>query len=296
MQCAVCRTLQIAAMFVIAIDLAMRGSAYMETANILVVDDNPEIREIIQILLQGEGYLIEEAKNGQEALDILGQQGVDLVILDIMMPGMNGYQTCVEIRKQSNAPILFLSAKGQESDKTLGFSSGGDDYLVKPFSYNELVSRAKALIRRYQIYKGKEGNMQIPAVQSTDATDEVPLEETGRKNTGLEHHQDGFSRIQSKILNYHYLEINEEKETVYAEGKELELTDTEYAMLHLLVKNRHQIFSAERLYEAIWEEPYYYGANNTIMVHIRNLRKKIEKDAKNPVLIKTIWGKGYRCG
>lgn len=248
----------------------------MEASKILIVDDNPEIREIIQILLQGEGFLIAQAQNGVEALEILGQQVFDLIILDIMMPGMNGYQTCLEIRKQSNAPILFLSAKGQESDKTLGFSSGGDDYLVKPFSYNELVSRSKALIRRYQVYRGKDG-----AVKG-----EYPHNGAGREG-----------RIQSsnKTIHYHYLEIHEETETVYAEGKELELTDIEYAILLLLVKNRHQIFSAERLYEAVWNEAYYYGANNTIMVHIRNLRKKIEKDAKKPVLIKTIWGKGYRC-
>ncbi len=151
--------------------------------------------------------------------------------LDIMMPGLSGYQPCVEIRQFSNAPILFLSAKSQEDDKMLGFSSGGDDYLVKPFSYNELVSRTKALIRRYHVYQGKV----------------------------------------------------------------IELTDTEYALLHLLVTNRRQIFSAEHLYESVWQETYYYGANNTVMVHMRNLRRKIERDPKNPTIIKTVWGRGYRC-
>lgn len=248
----------------------------MEPVSILVVDDNPEIREIIQILLQGEGFSIEQAKNGMEALQALVGQAFDLIILDIMMPGMNGYQTCLEIRKQSNAPILFLSAKGQEGDKTLGFSSGGDDYLVKPFSYNELVSRSKALIRRYQIYKGK------------DAASEALKPQDNIK--GMASHGSG-----SHTIHFHHLEIDESAETVFTGGHQIELTDTEYAMLHLLVKNRRQIFSAERLYEAVWEEEYYYGANNTIMVHIRNLRKKIEKDPKNPVMIKTIWGKGYRC-
>ena len=248
----------------------------MDTARILVVDDNPEIREIIQILLRGEGYCIEQAKNGDEALEWMGWQDFDLIILDIMMPGRNGYQTCLEMRKQSNAPILFLSAKGQESDKTLGFSSGGDDYLVKPFSYNELVSRAKALIRRYQVYKGKDGTADRAEIEGQNA--EV-------SDNNKEH----------SIIHFHYLEIDEGSGYVYADSTLLELTDTEYAMLLLLVKNRHQIFSAERLYEAIWNEPYYYGANNTIMVHIRNLRKKIERDAKNPQLIKTIWGKGYKC-
>ena len=128
----------------------------MERSKILIVDDNPEIREIIEILLTGEGFESAQAKDGITALRLLEEQDFDLIILDIMMPGMNGYQTCLEIRKSSNAPILFLSARTKDSDKTLGFSSGGDDYLAKPFSYNELISRVKALIRRYHIYKGKE--------------------------------------------------------------------------------------------------------------------------------------------
>lgn len=230
--------------------------------HVLVVDDNPEIREIIQILLSNEGYQVAEAADGASALEQLKERPFDLIILDIMMPGLNGYQTCVEIRRISNAPILFLSARTRESDKMLGFSSGGDDYLAKPFSYSELTLRAKALIRRYHIYKGSGSPCQAPS---------------------------------EPVLSYHGLEINTETEEVSRDGKTLNLTDTEYAMLKLFVTNRHQIFSAEHLYESIWEEPYYHGANNTIMVHIRNLRRKIEEDPKNPVLIKTIWGKGYRC-
>ena len=241
-----------------------------KASRVLIVDDNPEIREIIHILLGGEGYDIEEAKNGNEAILKTKENAFDLIILDIMMPGMDGYHTCMEIRKESNAPILFLSAKTQEGDKMLGFSSGGDDYLAKPFSYNELVSRAKALIRRYQVYKGKQERRQIPADGQ---------EASSCKNT----------------LRLHDLEIDEMSETVTRNGNQVDLTDTEYEVLHLLVKNRRQIFSAERLYEAVWQEPYYYGANNTVMVHIRNLRRKIEKDPKNPELIKTVWGRGYRC-
>lgn len=237
----------------------------MDNSNILVVDDNPEIREIIQVLLTGEGFLVTEAPDGETALRFIREKLFDLIILDIMMPGLNGYQTCLEIRKNSNAPILFLSARTKESDKTLGFSSGGDDYLAKPFSYSELISRSKALIRRYQVYKGKD------------------IIEAGRP-----------AEI-SGPLTCRHLKINEEKEEVYADGHLLELTDTEYAVLLLLIKNRHQTFSAGRLYEAVWNEPYYYGANNTVMVHIRNLRLKIEKDPKNPEIIKTVWGKGYRC-
>lgn len=237
----------------------------MEDLHILVVDDNPEIREIIQVLLEGEGMKVTEAEDGPSALMLIEKKSFDLIILDIMMPGLNGYQTCLEIRKNSNAPILFLSARTKDSDKTLGFSSGGDDYLAKPFSYNELISRSKALIRRYHVYKGKDAS----------------------ENTNM--------KKSEPHLNYHHLEIDEQKEEVHSDGILLELTDTEYAVLLLLIKNRRQIFSAQRLYEAVWNEPYYYGANNTVMVHIRNLRLKIEKDPKNPVLIKTVWGKGYRC-
>ena len=125
----------------------------MDKTCILIVDDNPEIREIINVLLGGEGFEVSEAGNGAQALTLIEQQDFDLIILDIMMPGPNGYQTCRKIRELSNAPILFLSARTKECDKTLGFSSGGDDYLAKPFSYNELISRSKALIRRYT--KGK---------------------------------------------------------------------------------------------------------------------------------------------
>ena len=229
-------------------------------SSILVVDDNPEIQEIIQVLLGGEGYLVETAGNGVKALEMLSQREYDLIILDIMMPGLDGYQTCRKMREESNAPILFLSARTKDSDKTLGFSSGGDDYLAKPFSYNELISRAKALIRRYQVYRGK-------------AEQPVKLNRFSCRN----------------------LIVDEETKNVYSDGELLELTDTEYAILLLLLKNLHQVFSAERLYEAVWKESFYYGAENTVMVHIRNLRRKVERDSKNPSIIKTSWGKGYYC-
>lgn len=242
-------------------------AAETQKACILVVDDNPEIREILHILLEGEGFDIREAENGDAALKATKIQDFDLIILDIMMPGMNGYKTCREIRMYSNAPILFLSAKSQEGDKMLGFSSGGDDFLAKPFSYNELVSRAKALIRRYQAYGGKKTDMP----------------EAEKKS------------FPEPVIHFYNLEINEMQHSVFQDGRPVELTDTEYALLHLLVKNKGQIFSAERLYESVWQEPYYYGAGNTVMVHIRNLRRKIEENPKNPVLIKNVWGKGYYC-
>lgn len=232
----------------------------MEHSKILIVDDNAEIREILEILLNGEGFQTLTADNGSEALALLKTQSFDLIILDIMMPHMNGYQTCLNIRKQCNVPVLFLSARTKESDKTLGFSSGGDDYLAKPFSYNELICRVKALIRRYHVYRGKES-----------------------------------SSCSSPELQYHHITLDSGLQLVKRNGKIIELTDTEYQVLELLLKHRGQIFSAEHLYETVWAEPYYYGANNTVNVHIRNLRKKIELDPNHPTIIKTVWGKGYRC-
>lgn len=228
-------------------------------SRVLIVDDNGEIREVITILLEGEGFETEEAASGEEALRKVKEGVFDLILLDVMMPGLNGYQTCVEIRKTTNAPILFLSARSQVEDKTMGFLSGGDDYLPKPFSYQELLGRVKALLRRYQVYQGKG-------------------EEIG-----------------DAVLRAGKVELNEKTGIVKCGGEEISLTDTEFAILCLLLKNRRQIFSAERLYEAVWQEPYYYGAFNIVMVHIRNLRGKIEEDAHNPQIIRTVWGRGYRC-
>lgn len=242
-----------------------------EISRILMVDDNHEIREVVNILLSGEGYEVEEASDGAEALQKVQENTYDLVILDVLMPNMNGYQTCMEIRKDSNTPILFLSAKSQVEDKTLGFSSGGDDYLPKPFSYQELLSRVKALIRRYQIYKGKEG---------TEGEDSQ-LQKRGQ--------------TVEQVISLPGIKIYESQKKVLLEGEEVELTEIEFAILCLLGKHRGQIFSVQHLYESIWEEPYYYGASNTVMVHIRNLRSKMEKDPHNPQIIKNVWGKGYRC-
>ena len=230
----------------------------MSQKKILVVDDHAEIREVSRILLESEGFLVEEAQNGEEAI-LNATDDIDLIILDIMMPYKNGYMACKEIREKSNAPILFLTAKSKESDKSMGFSVGGDDYLSKPFSYTELLLRVKALLRRYYVYKGVED-----------------------------------SKEEGNIIHINNIEINLESNEVTKNGEEIILTDLEYKILLLMAQNRNKIFSAENLYESIWEETYYYGANNTIMVHIRKLRIKIEEDPQNPKIIKTVWGRGYR--
>ena len=226
---------------------------------ILIADDDSEIREIIHILLTQEGYEVIEAKNGIEALE-LAKDNIDLFILDIMMPQRNGYEVCEEIRKISNAPILFLTAKGSQKDKACGFSKGADDYLAKPFSYSELLIRVKALLRRFMVYQGKEAEFEK----------------------------------RKKVINIQQLCIKELNEEVYVKGKQIALTDLEYQLLHFLVTHKHQVFSAEELFITIWKEKYYPAASNTVMVHIRNLRKKIEEDPQNPKFIRTVWGRGYR--
>ena len=225
---------------------------------ILIADDSEEIIEILQILLTGEGYEVVTAGDGEEAV-MLADDTIDLIILDVMMPVKSGYGACSEIRKKSMAPILFLTARTQDSDKALGFCAGGDDYLAKPFSYTELVARVKAMLRRYYVYQGggnrKEDDAQI--------------------------------QIRDLLLN-------KDSREVRLEGGEILLTDLEYRILLLLAENRGKIFTIQNIYESVWEEPYYYISNNTVMVHIRNLRKKLEKDPKNPKYIVNVWGKGYR--
>lgn len=228
------------------------------TPYVLIVDDNPEIREILSLLLSEEGFLTAEAADGPSALTQIKNIVFDLIILDVMMPGLDGYRTCKAIREVTNAPILFLSAKTQEHDKVLGFASGGDDYLAKPFSYNELISRAKALVRRYHVYQGQK----IPT---------LPI-----------------YRIDNLVIDARTGQVSKNDQNIA-------LTDLEYAILLLLVQHRGQIFSATHLFETIWQEPYYQGANNTVMVHIRNLRRKIENNPAKPQIIRTVWGRGYCC-
>lgn len=232
----------------------------MKKENVLIVEDDADIREGVRILLESENYEVKEAEDGYKGLMLLNDE-TDLVILDVMMPGMSGLRTCEEIRKISNVPVLFLTAKSQESDKLIGLMAGGDDYLAKPFSYAELLGRVKALLRRYMIYKGK--------------CDEILEQE-------------------EKYLEFNGIKLHELFNEVYVDGEEKELSDIEYRILLLLMQYPKKIFSAQNLYESVWNEPYFYSCNSTVMVHIRKLRVKIERDPQNPRYIKTIWGKGYR--
>ena len=233
----------------------------MSQATILLIEDDADIREGIRILLESENYSVLEANNGRAGLELLTNY-VDLIILDIMMPGISGLKTCEEIRKISYVPILFLTAKSSESDKLLGLMAGGDDYLAKPFSYAELLGRVKALLRRYQVYSGKGATN-----QQTD------------KDT---------------MITIRNICINENFNEVWVNGEVVDLTELEYKILLLMMRQPKKVFSAQNLYESIWKEPYLYTSNSTVVVHIRKLRMKIEKVPESPEYIKTVWGKGYR--
>lgn len=234
----------------------------MNNGTILIIEDDADIREAVRILLGNEKYTIIEAENGSTGLELM-TESIDLVILDIMMPGMSGLRTCEEIRKKSNVPILFLTAKAKESDKLIGFMAGGDDYLTKPFSYAELLGRIKALLRRYHQYQGKN------AVEGKKVEEYLEMEE---------------------------IRINQQYNEVQVRGEKIELSNIEYHILLLLMQNPKKIFSAQNLYESVWDEPYFYNCNSTVMVHIRKLRVKIEKSPQEPRYISTVWGKGYRFG
>lgn len=223
----------------------------------MLVDDDAEIRELVRMLLESDGYAVVEAENGKSAIEQMTAE-IDLVILDVMMPEMSGYKVCNTIRETSNVPVLFLTAKGLDTDLTTGFSSGGDDYLTKPFSSAELLARVKGLIRRYHVYKGKEV-------------------------------EDSNEYLQQQGLLVHKT-FNE----AYRDGQEINLTELEYQLLRLMMTYPGKVFSAQNLYESIWNEPYLSISANTVMVHIKKLRAKIEDDPQNPSIIKTVWGKGYR--
>ena len=228
--------------------------------SILVCDDDKQIVEAIDIYLTGEGFEVIKAYDGAEALELLKTHTVNLMILDVMMPGLDGIRTTLKVRETSSIPIIILSAKSEDADKILGLNIGADDYITKPFNPLELVARVKSQLRRYT--------------------------QLGNMNNQMGNH----------VFKCGGLQINDDNKEVTVDGDPIKLTPIEYNILLLMMKYPGKIFSAQNLYESVWNEPYFYNCNSTVMVHIRRLRVKIEEDPKNPKLILTVWGKGYRFG
>jgi len=223
---------------------------------VLIVDDEKEISDLIEIYLKNDGYSVLKASNGLEAIKILEENEVHLIILDIMMPKMDGIQTCMKIREEKNMPIIMLSAKSQDIDKIIGLSTGADDYVTKPFNPLELMARVKSQLRRYT-----------------------------RLNTPKPSKKDEI-----EIGN---ISINVATHEVFVDGKEVKLTPKEFDILELLARNKGIVFSTQRIFESVWKEDYY-ESDNTVMVHIRKIREKIELDPRKPQYIKTVWGVGYK--
>ena len=225
--------------------------------NILVCDDEKEIVSAISIYLEKEGYNVLKAYNGKEALEIIKNNDVHLVILDIMMPVKDGIDTLKDIRKEKSLPVIMLSAKSEDEDKIEGLDLGADDYVTKPFNPSELVARVNSNIRRY---------VRLGDISSDKS---------------------------SKTYVVGDLVIDDEKKKVILEGKEIKFTPTEYNILKFLCKNKGKVFSIEQIYKNVWEDEAY-GAENIIAVHIRHIREKIEINPKEPKYLKVIWGIGYK--
>ena len=225
---------------------------------ILVCDDDKEIVEAIDIYLQQEGYQVLKAYDGEEALEILKEKEVHLLIIDVMMPRLDGIRATLKIREESSIPIIILSAKTEDADKILGLNIGADDYVEKPYNPAELMARVKAHLRRYRAWGG-----------------ELPKEND------------------DQIINGG-LVLDKKQRIVLVEGEEVRLTATEYKILELLMEHPGQVFSSEQIYENVWQESANYTVENTVMVHIRHIREKIEIDAKKPRYVKVVWGIGYK--
>ncbi|MDR1159122.1 MAG: response regulator transcription factor, partial [Syntrophomonadaceae bacterium] len=221
--------------------------------NILVCDDEPEIVNAIEIYLQNEGYQIFKAYDGLQALQIVDAHDVKLIIMDVMMPRMDGIKAMLKIREKNNIPIIMLSAKSEDTDKVIGLNMGADDYVSKPFNALELIARVKSQLRRY---------------------------------TSL-----GSLKLETGVYSSGGLMINDETKTVLVDGEEVRLTSVQYKILLLLLKNAGRVFSIEEIYELVWKEEAY-NADNVVAVHIRRIREKIEINPKEPKYLKVVWGIG----
>lgn len=231
----------------------------MAETNILVVDDEQEIADLVEIYLVSDGYKVFKASNAQDGLAILDKEDIHLVLLDIMMPGMNGLEMCKKIRETNNIPIIMLSAKSTDLDKILGLGTGADDYVVKPFNPLELTARVKSQLRRYT-----------------------------QLNPNSNVHESSKNEISIRGLT-----VNKDNHKVTVYDEEIKLTPIEFDILYLLASNAGKVFSTDEIFEKVWNEKVY-EANNTVMVHIRRLRGKMKEDERQDKIITTVWGVGYK--
>lgn len=233
---------------------------------ILIADDETDIRSLLRILLEKEGYRVVEAADGMEAVTLAETYAseLSLVLLDIMMPAANGFDAAKAIRRFTDVPILFLTARSSDADKTAAYGNGGDDYIIKPFHAIDLKLKIRALLKRYDLYRTR------PAAYEETSSEYGCVHFTGD------------------------VEWHPQEKAVYRMGERVVLTDREYELFARLCRGRGENLAPAVLYEDVWGEPYLTSSSNTVIVHIANLRRKLEKDPSSPALIRTVWGKGYR--
>lgn len=224
--------------------------------NILICDDETDIVNVLKIYLHDDNYRLFEAGSGTEALRVISEQEIHLVLMDIMMPEMDGISAMVKIREQSNVPVILLTAKSQDADKVLVLTVGADDYITKPFNPMEVAARVKSQLRRY---------MQL-----------------------------GGGNVRPEVMRVGGIELDDLEKAVSLDGEPVNLTPTEYDILKLLMQNPGQVFSPREIYQRIWKD-LPYGSENTVAVHIRHLREKLEINPAEPRYIKVVWGQGYKC-
>lgn len=227
----------------------------MKKYNVLVVDDDKEIVGSIELFLKADGYGVVKAYNGLEAIDAVMENEIHLIILDIMMPELNGVETLIKIRKEKNIPVILLSAKSEDCDKILGLTAGADDYVTKPFNPSELMARVKSQIRRY---------------------------------TSL-----GGMKEEDNVIKIGTMTVDTDKKTVSVDGEIIKLTKLEYKIVELLSKNEGKVFSVDEIYRAVWNDDTIVS-DNAVAVHIRHIREKIEINPKEPKFLKVVWGIGYK--
>ena len=223
--------------------------------NILICDDERDIVSALKIYLSNDNYNLYEAYNGKQALDVINNNDIHLVLLDIMMPEMDGIQTLIKMRESKNIPVIFLSAKGEDTDKILGLNIGADDYITKPFNPVELLARVKSQLRRYMVL--------------------------------------GAGSVNTSTIRIGDIELDDEAKVVTLMENQVNLTPKEYGILKFLMNNPKRVYSPKQIYENVWEE-YAYGTEGTIAVHIRHLREKLEINPDEPRHIKVVWGQGYK--
>lgn len=228
-----------------------------EKSRILIADDEADIRKILRLLLEKKGYTVSEASNGQGAIEKAREGDIDLIIMDIMMPHLSGIEATAAIREFSTVPILFLTAKSLDSDKESAYISGGDDYIVKPFSSTELILKVESLIRRYTVYRGKERNRDIIELACS-------------------------------------VEVELSTKTVRRRGHEVSLRDKESDIFFYLLSHRGETVDTDKIFEDVWHERVMPSSANNVMVNMLNIRKKLEDNPQAPKIIKTVWGKGYK--